>query len=301
MRRPTAAHRVEYAGFRLLAFLLTVFPEALALSVGGLLGLFSGTALRIRRRQVEENLTRAFPHKTRRWRQRIARDCYRHLGREAVSTLRLSRATREAILARTDAAGMEGVRAAVESGRGAILVTGHLGNWEVGGAAIAARGVPLDVVAQGQANPLFDRYLTQTRQRMGLRLFKRSRAARPLLRALREGRAVAFLADQNVRKGGVFVDFFGIPASTARGPAVLSLRTGAPIFVVSVLVRDADGRRYTLSFEEAAIERSENLEDDVRRLTAVHTRILQRWIESAPEQYFWFHKRWRTRPHHGEG
>ncbi len=295
MRNPTYRHRVEYLAFRSVTWVTTVLPERVAVLLADLLGVAVGVVLRIRRRQVRENLAVAFPDQTPRWRARIARRAYRHLARESVATLRFSRTHDVDLRTRVDAPSLGKVREALEEGRGTIIVTGHLGNWEMGGAAMAAFGLPLDVVAQRQMNPLFDRDLNATRARLGLRVFRSSHAVRPLLRALREGRAIAFVADQNVRRGGVFVDFFGVLASTARGPAVLALRTGAPVFAAA-LTRKSGGRGYELGFERIRIEASGDVEEDTRRLTAAHTRALERMVRAAPDQYFWFHKRWKTRP-----
>src|SRR5438132_1504356 len=119
-----------------------------------------------------------------------------------------------------------GLVAAVAAGTGAVLATAHFGNWEVAGAALTARGVPLDVVVQRQANPLFNAAIERDRERMGMRIIERGRAPREALTSLRAGRVVAFVSDQDARRAGVFVPFFGRLASTHRGPALMALRTG---------------------------------------------------------------------------
>jgi KDO2-lipid IV(A) lauroyltransferase len=246
---------------------------------------------------VEENLALALPHLSPGEREALVRSSYRHLGREAVATLRTAWESAEDVRRRTEVHGLEGVERALAEGRGAIIVTGHLGNWEVGGASVAARGLPVDAVAFRQRNRLFDQELVRSRRRLGMEVVRVGHAPREVIRSLRAGRVPALVADQNVRRGGVFVDFFGLPASTARGPAVFSLRTGAPIFV-GVALREGDGApaRYQVHLEEVDIEPSGDLDDDVLRLTAAHTAILERWVRHAPEQYFWVHKRWKTRP-----
>src|SRR5439155_26161040 len=115
-------------------------------------------------------------------------------------------------------------------GNGLIFVTGHLGNWELGGAYLAARGVPMSVVARHMANPLVDRYLTKTRERIGLEVIHDEAAVRRVPRVLRAGRAVAFLVDQaTIGLASTWVPFFGRLAKTPRGPAVFSLRLDAPV------------------------------------------------------------------------
>lgn len=281
--------------------LLRLLPERVAHALGSTLGWLGGVVFRVRRDVVDGNLGRAFPGLSERRRARIAVASYRHLGREAVATFRASREGRDAILRRTEVRGLEPLRRAVEEGRGAIIVTGHLGNWEIGGSSIAVRGLPVDAVAFRQRNRLFDRDLVRSRRRLGMEIIRIGAAPREVLRSLHRDRVPALVADQNVRRGGVFVDFFGTPAATARGPAVFSLRSGAPLFLgVALRVGVPGGRtvpaRYEVHLEEISFERSGRLDEDVRRLTAAHTAALERWVRRFPEQYFWVHKRWKTRP-----
>lgn len=286
---------MEYLAYRTGAGLLRLAPERLALLFGEVLGWVAGVVLRIRWRTVREHLRRSFPEKDEGWRRRVARASYRHLGREAVATLRLSRTGPREVRERTRVEGLDALRDALEWGRGAIVVTGHFGNWEVGGAALTVRGVPLDVVAQRQRNPLFDADLTGTRERLGMRVILRGRAPREVLRSLRRGRCVAIVGDQNVRRGGLFVDFFGRPASTARGAAIFALRSHAPLFL-ALARREPGASGYRLTLERLSFTPSGDVEEDTLRLTRTHTRHLERAVRSTPEQYFWQHRRWKTRP-----
>jgi KDO2-lipid IV(A) lauroyltransferase len=190
---------------------------------------------------------------------------------------------------------LEALEAALAEGRGVVMVAGHLGNWEMGGAALAARGLPVDAVVQVQRNPRFDEDLRRARERLGIRIMSKQSAPRAVLQSLREGHLAALVADQNVVRGGVFVDFFGTPAATARGPAVFALRTGAPLWAGVALKIDG-GRGYRVMVRPVSIPLTGDQEEDVRRLTRAHLSILESWIEEAPEQYFWLHKRWKSRP-----
>ena len=294
----TRAHRLEYAGFVTVAFLSRLLPERLAFGVGESLGWVVGRVLGIRRKVVEENLRRAFPERSAEWRGKVAIASYRHLGREMMSTLRFNSAGGSELLKRTEVSGLEELEEAMAEGKGAVLVAGHTGNWELGGAILAAHGIPLDAVVTRQSNPLVDEEFFRSRSRFGVRVVERRKAPRQLLRSLRSGRAVALVADQNAGSGGVFVDFFGTPASTAKGPALFALRAGAPLFLAVPVVRRSpdDPILYRLGLERIEVERTGDLEEDVRRLTAAHTAKLQHHIEKLPEQYFWHHRRWKTRP-----
>lgn len=297
MSRPvTARHRIEYAAFVALRTIVRALPTSWALGLGEVLGWVAGVVFRVRRAVVDQNLAAAFPDEPRGRRAAIARGSYRHLGREAVAMFRLGGHMRDWVLASTSVDGLEPLLEAVGRGQGGIVVTGHLGSWEMGGAAIAVRGAPVDAVALVQGNPLFDHDLVETRRKLGMEVIRRGDASKAVLRSLRSGRVPALVADQNARKAPVFIDFFGRPAATFRGPALFALRTGAPLFVGICVRVGRHPQRYRIVLEEVAIEVSGDLDDDVERLTQAHAAILEGWVRRFPEQYFWQHKRWKTRP-----
>lgn len=296
MKAPRLRHRLEFLGFRALSLGAWLLPEPLALALGAGVGHLAGTLFRIRRRVVDDNLARAFPRESPAWRRRVARAAYRHVGREGVALLRLARMEVGSVAGRLTLEGLDGLREAFGRGQGVIVMTGHLGNWEVGGGSVATAGLPLDVVAQVQHNPLFDAELVAIRNRLGMRVIPRGEATRKGLRSLRDGRGLGLVADQNVRSGGLFVDFFGAPASTARGPGLLALRTGAAVVTLMCLREPGPRSRYRVYFEEVPVPAAEDPEEAIRRVTESCTEILERYIRMAPEQYFWFHKRWKTRP-----
>lgn len=293
---PTLRDRLEYGAYRTLRGLVTLLPEAVARALGSTLGWFAGRVLGIRRRIVRENLELAFPDATPAERRRIARRSWTHLGREAVATFRLAAETPESILSRIEGwEGFEALAARVAEGTGALAVTGHFGNWEMAGAAVAARGLPIDAVATTQRNPLFNRELVETRARLGMSIVPRDEAPRRVLRGLRAGHVAGIVGDQNVAVGGILVRFMGRPAVTARGAAVFALRTGAPLFVGAAVALPGTRWRYRISIEEVTIEPTGDFETDVRRLTQAHTDVLERAVRAHPEQYFWPHKRWKER------
>ena len=289
-------HALEYAGFRLARAVLAVLPEGLAVRLGALAGLFAGSVLRIRRRDVDRHLALAFPEATRSWRRRVARASYAHLGRESVMLFRIADWPAERLLERVTFEGIDELGASAQPGSGALLLTGHIGNWELAGAALGARGVGLDAIAKGMSNRRFQEELFRTRERLGLRLIESARAPKEVLRSLRDGRVVAILGDQNAVEGGVFVPFFGKDAATARGPALFALRTGAPVFAGVALRRPGWRQRYHIEVRRLDITPTGEVEADVRALLAAYAEVLESAVRSAPEQYFWQHKRWKTRP-----
>jgi KDO2-lipid IV(A) lauroyltransferase len=290
----TLRDRVEFALFRGFAGVLVALPERWALAAGRGLGWLAGSVLRVRRAVVDANIARAFPDRDPTWRSRTARASYRHLGVQAASTLRAIRSGAVDVRARTEVSGGDTLAAALREG-GVILVSGHIGNWELLASGLAAHGFPIDAVAARQRNVLFDAELGRMRERLGIALLDRSAARSEVLRRLDDRRLVMLVADQDAGAGGVFVDFLGTPASTARGPAVLALRSGARLFAAFCLANGESGR-LRIHVEEIPVARGADVRSEVMRITSEHTDRLARFVRQAPEQYFWQHKRWKTRP-----
>jgi Kdo2-lipid IVA lauroyltransferase/acyltransferase len=296
MKRASLAHHAEYLALRGTVAALNALPWHRAGRLGAGLGTLGYRPLGIRREVVESQLRASFPELDDREILRISRASYAHLGRTAIETALLPSLGRAEVMDLVaKVSGWDIIEQGVGSGRGIILVTGHLGNWELGGAYLAARGLPVDAIVRHMANPRFDRYLNQTRARLGVRVLYDDQAVRQTPRALREGRLVAFLADQGVLGlASTFVPFFGRLAKTPRGPAVFALRLDAPI-VFGASVREPDGR-YHLAFERVEVTRSGDRERDTDAIVARYTAALERWVRKVPEQYFWQHRRWRRQP-----
>jgi Kdo2-lipid IVA lauroyltransferase/acyltransferase len=290
-----ARHLLEYGLIQAVrGFDRLLGPRAAGRVVAGMARL-AYRPFRIRADVVEDQLRRAFPDRDDAWVRRTASDAYAHLGREGLSLLRLSRLGRDDILAATTfPPELEELRAAVAAGTGAVVATGHLGNWEIAGAGLAARGIPLDAVAQRQSNPYFDGMINGTRGSLGIRVIPRGGATGAALQGLAEGRVVALVADQDARSRGVFVPFMGRAASTHRGAAVLAIRSGAPLFM-GVMTRRGDGL-YEARIQRIPVPSEGEFEDRVRDVTAAFTRALESAVRAHPEQYFWHHRRWKTPP-----
>ena len=290
---PTFAHRAEYAALRGAVAAVERLSFTTAGKVGESIANLGYSPIGIRRDVVVRQLRSAFPEKDAAEIERIARAAYRHLGRTSIETAILpSYSAREIIGLFESVHGWDLVEQRLALGKGLIIVTGHLGNWELGGAYAAARGLPIDVVARHMANPLFDRYLTSTRQRIGMTVVHDEEAVRRVPRSLRGGRAVAMLFDQGaVGLASMWVPFFGRLAKTPRGPAVFALRLGTPV-VFGAAIRQPSGR-YQLSFEPIDVVDTGDREADVDRIVVEYTRVLEKWIRRVPEQYFWHHRRWK--------
>lgn len=276
--------------------MLGAIPWDRAGQVGAKVGAAGFQPLGVRRRVVERQIAGAFPELSLEQVGEMARRSYQHLGRSAIETALLPGLGQAGVLRLvTEVENWNVVERAKAGGKGIIIVAGHLGNWELAGAYLAARGVPLDVIVRKMGNPFFDKYLNQTRQRIGMNVVYDAQAVRHTPRALREGRAVAFVADQGVLGlASTFVPFFGRPAKTPRGAGVFALRFGAPVIFIAAL-RKADGS-YLVGFEEIPVVTTGDREKDVDGVVLRFTQVLEKWVRRAPEQYFWQHRRWRRQP-----
>lgn len=244
---------------------------------------------------VGEHLRQAFPEKDERWRLKVARRCYMHFAAEGVAVFRMAGMTVRALRKCTTVVGLELLETAARDGRGVIVVSGHLGNWEIGGAAVVARGCPMDIVVARQRNEFFDRYLTRSRERLGFGIIPRGEARSGVLKSLGEGRAVGIMGDQDARAAGVFADFFGRPASTARGPALLAMRSGAEVVTLFSIRLPGWKPRYRVHIESLPAV-SGDRDEAVAGLTQAFTARIEERVREFPGQYLWLHRRWKTAP-----
>lgn len=248
-------------------------------------------ALGLRRRVAESNLALAFPERTAQERAAILAAHWREVGRIAAEYARLPELARARADAVAEAHGLGHLEAL--RGRGALLLTGHFGNFELLGAHLA-RLNPVDFVVKPLSNPKVEALVNDLRSRAGVGIIPLGGGVKHVFKALRAGRWVALLADQDARRHGVFVPFFGRLASTPEGPARLSLQTGAPI-VFGTIRRRADGR-HRLDVDPPHASAGPPDEAHVRALTAWHAARLEREVRAAPEHWFWLHRRWKTPP-----
>ena len=293
MKGTALAHHLEYYGLRGAVAALNRLSLQRAGTIGEWIGGLGYRPFGVRRGVVERQVRAAFPELDHADVLRIARASYESLGRTTIETALLPAYSRDEVLAMFERVeGWDVVERARARGHGVLFVTGHLGNWELGGSYIAARGIPIEAVARRMQNPLFDRYLTDTRRQIGMTVIHDADAVRRVPRAIREQHAVAFLVDQGaVGLASAWVPFFGRYAKTPRGPAVFALRLDAPV-VFGCALRQPDGR-FVMHFEEVPVTRTGDRDADVDRIVESYTATLERWVRRAPEQYFWHHRRWK--------
>ena len=287
----------EYFAARLLFSSLALLPRSVAMSMGRVLARFAYFASRKLRRIGDLNLKMAFPHMRPTERERLLRDSMVNLGRHLGEFSRFSRITPERLRQTVDVEGLEHLDNARSAGRGVIIITGHLGAWETVGFGLAAFGYPFNFLVRRIENPAIEQLIEDIRVRFGNRTIDKRFAARLMLKTLQSGGMLGVLVDINmVRDKGIFVDFFGVPASTTFLAAKLALRTGA-VMVPIFAPWDERRKRFMIDIQPPlTIERSDDEERDIRQLTIKFTKTVEDYIRLYPDQWLWIHKRWRTRP-----
>lgn len=274
-----------------------LLPRQALPPIGRALGMAAFHAMPRYRKVALSNLRRAYGAE---WSeaqiQDTARESFRNLGVTLVEFfLRQPRITGEEVEREVHFEGQEHYEQAFKRGKGVLLITAHYGNWEMMGPRLHRAGYKVSAVSRTADDPGTERMIEQIRTRCGLQQIPRKHAARMGLAALRRNEILAILLDQNTLEGGVFVPFFGHPASTATGPAVFALKTGAAI-VPTFCIRDAGGRLRMKAWPPIYPEPSGNRAADVERLTAEITRVIELQIRERPELWFWLHDRWKLQP-----
>jgi len=276
---------------------LGALPRPAARFVGASLAA-AAYALRPRlRRAAEFNLQLVFPEMNEAERRRIVRGMIRQLGWLAGEFSQFPKYTRERIEQVVVLDGNENFEAARARGKGVLFLTGHMSAWELSSFAHALYGYPLHFLVRPLRNRRVDALVNGYRCLSGNQPIEKNRSARAILKVLGEDGTVGILADVNtILEEGVFVDFFGIPASTTSGLARIALRTDAAVVPGSLFWDEGQGK-YRLRFEPAVeLSRTRDEEADVRANTARFTRVIEEHIRAHPDQWLWVHKRWKTRP-----
>jgi len=287
------SHYFEYAAIRMIGFVLNLLPYCLAMKVGDFLGWFSYRILGVRRKITLTNLKATFKNEySIKELDKIGLRSYQILTKSFIDYI-LFPSLKNKVLNKVRFEGKENFDKALAKCKGAILVTGHFGSWELMGAAISEAGYPIDFLVGEQHNILIDNVMNGYRELMGIGIIKMGVAAKGVIKALKGNRFVAMLSDQDAGGDGTIVNFFEMPASTPKGPAAFAIKVGAPI-IVGYTVREK-GNIHKVKVEEPIfLETTSNKEEDIRKLTQIYTSMLENYIRRYPDHWFWPHRRWKT-------
>lgn len=222
----------------------------------------------------------------------LVRRIFRHQAANLVEFLRLPLLTRERLPGIVSFRGLEHFDRALARGRGAVLLTAHFGNWEYLGAALSLAGYPLRSMVRNQGKRL-DEAVNGLRALSGNVLFDRNRSGRKILRALQENAIVGVLADQHSDNAGVRVDFLGRPCMATSAPVAFALKSGAPL-IPAFDLRLSFERHEVIVLPPIGLERTGDRERDLAVGTRRAQKVIETMVRRHPEQWFWFHRRWRA-------
>jgi KDO2-lipid IV(A) lauroyltransferase len=293
-------HDVGYGALRVLLASARFVPLPALRLLGRSMARLAWSLARTDRRIAREHLAAAFPERDEKWRETVLHGARRHLGELLGEVAWLWSALPAAILDRTDMQGLEHLEEGARKGHGAVLVTAHCGNWEWMNLALGASGVPMTVATREVYDPRLDAVAQRLRGRTGGEFVPRGKdAGGRLLRAVSRDRVVGLLIDQDIDVPGYFVEFFGRPAWTPSGAALIALRSGAPV-VTGFAARLPSGRMRLSFAPPLRVEPGGSAEEDAARLTALLTARIEEQIRAHPEQWVWMHRRWQRRPGPGD-
>jgi len=278
---------------RLFRLIAAILPYRFSVAVGGALGFIAYYALPRDRNRSIEHLTRGFPEQSLQWVLATARRTFIHLGKCLMEEMAITPRRLQRIVSFP---GRDRLQAAIDLGKGVVFVTGHIGNWEFMGAAVAAEH-SLSVVAAPIEPEAVNDMIVGLRAAMGVRTILRSRpgAAKELIRVFRENRVLGILIDQDTDVEGAFVDFMGTPAWTPTAAAQMAIKFGAPV-LFGYIQRQDNGHHVITVEGPLELHRTGNDDEDIRTNTAMFTKRIEDAIRRNPEQWVWMHRRWRRTP-----
>jgi KDO2-lipid IV(A) lauroyltransferase len=288
---------MEFAVVWLFVHAVRLLPRRAARAVGAGIAAAAFGALGRLRRVGLRNLELGYPEKMASEREAILRVVYRNLGHQLAEFCKMPGYTAESASRFIRYEGLENFVRARDRGKGVLVLTGHLGAWELSSYYHSLMGMPMGMVIRRLDNPLVDEFVNQIRCLHGNRVIHKNDFARGLIASMRAGETVGILMDTNMTPPqGVFVPFFGVPACTASGMARIAAKTGAAV-VPGFLLWEEREQRYVLNFgEELRVVHTGDSEQDALENTATFTAAIEAYVRRYPEQWLWMHRRWKTRP-----
>jgi KDO2-lipid IV(A) lauroyltransferase len=300
--RVSVRETAEFAVVWIFVYAMRLLPRGMARAIGAMIGAIAFRALGRLRRVGLRNLALALPELTAKEREAILRSEYRNLGLLLAEFCKMPSYTPASASRFIRYEGLENYLKALERGKGVLVLTGHLGAWELSSFYHSLMGMPMGMVIRRLDNPLVDAFVNRIRCQHGNRVIHKDDFARGLIASMRAGETVGILMDTNMTPPqGVFVPFFGVQACTASGMARIAEKTGAAV-VPGFLLWEANERKYVLHFgAELPMIHTGDAEQDAVSNTAAFTAAIEGYVRQYPEQWLWMHRRWKTRPAGEEG
>lgn len=277
-------------------FLLQNMPRKLAFFLLTRISLFCFRVIPDARKKTIKHLSQVFgAEKNEAEILKMAWTVFRNLGRNAVDMFRLKKLLGKDPYRYVKVNGLDNLDEALSGNKGVIVITGHIGCWELMAGFISSIGYTVGVVGTPLYDPRLDRMLVENRTSVGLKNIVRDTGAREILKLLKTGNIVGILIDQDTKVDGEFVDFLGKPALTPVGPVTLALKTGAAIVPMAIHIQDDN--THLIEIEHAIeLEHTGDKKQDRIVNTAKCSKAVERMLLKDPTQWVWMHERWKTKP-----
>ncbi len=278
-----------------IGFCVSRLPRSLTLVIGGWLGTLVYYLAPQQRELACEHLRDCLTFSDERRVKAVAKQCFENLGKTVVEFMQLPRLDKQQIQQYVTFEGVEHVQQALARGKGAIILTGHFGNWELLAASISATVAPLTPIVRELRSARLNALVSSYREKSGYRTIDRDTGVRHALRCLKRNELLGIVADVDTAVSGVFVDFFGRRAYTPYSPVAIARKTGAAI-LPTFIVRQPDGSHHAIIEPPLALKRTSMKEKDLVANTQKFTKIIESYIRRYPTQWIWMHRRWKTQP-----
>lgn len=297
-KRSQFQNKAELLAVRSLLGAIGSLPLETSMRFGKGVGRFLGSRFPKLQSAARRNLEIALPELSPEEKERIVRGTFESLGRHLGFVAHFRKFKHEDIRNLIEVVGKEEhFDKAFATGRGVLFFTGHFGSWEVFNLLAPSFGYGMNILVRRIDNSLVENFVDKMRTRFGTTTLDKTKSARKMFRVLENGEILGILADLNAQeKEGVFVDFFGVPASTTTSIAKLALKTGA-VVLPAFAVWEESKKKYVVYLEPPIdYEKTENTDEDIKNLTQKITSVVEKYVRRYPEQWLWIHKRWNTRP-----
>ncbi len=276
-----------------IGFCVSRLPRRMSLVIGAWLGTLVFWFASQQRKLASEHLRCSLSLADEQSVRTIAKQCFQNLGKTVVEFMRFPRLDKQQIRRYVKLEGVEHVERALAQGKGAIILTGHFGNWELLAASISATVAPLTPIVRELRSPRLNALVSRYREQAGYATIDRDTGIRHALRCLKRNELLGIVADVDTTVSGVFVDFFGRRAYTPYSPIAIALKTGAAI-LPSFIIRQPDGSHRAIIEPPLVLKRTNVKEKDLVINTQRFTKIIESYIRAYPAQWIWMHRRWKT-------
>lgn len=284
---------IEYIFFLLLVKFLAVMPLRWSVKAGSKTGLLLYMLSGRRRKITSENISRALRIGEDEA-DELMREVFENIGKTFAEFTKIPFLDQSFFDEYVDVEGYENYLEAKSGGKGVLLLSAHLGNWELLGTFHQGREGSMSVVYRKTNNPLVNGLIDSIRKSYGLNTIPSKDSARKIMSALKKGGSVGILLDQHAPDSeAVIVDFFGRPASTSYGLALIALKTGTPVVPV-FMTREKNGRFRCVYDPPVYLKKGKDLQEEIRSATETFNEIIEKHIRKSPEQWFWLHRRWKV-------